>query len=68
MESKVSLQCWQQPVTGSYSEPDESNPHPPTLFPKSNFNIIIPSNPRSSGGLQVIQPKFCMRFLFPRVR
>jgi hypothetical protein len=24
--------CSQEPATGSYSEPDESNPHPPTLF------------------------------------
>jgi len=27
METKVSLQCSQQPTTGPYPEPDESRPH-----------------------------------------
>jgi hypothetical protein len=33
MEHEGSLQCSQKPATGPYVEPDESNPHPQTLFP-----------------------------------
>jgi hypothetical protein len=33
MEPKGSLPRSQQPATGLYLEPDESNPHLPTLFP-----------------------------------
>jgi hypothetical protein len=29
---EVSLQCTQNPITGSYSEPDEAVPHHPGLF------------------------------------
>jgi hypothetical protein len=47
MELKGSLLCSQQPATGPYPEPDESNKHP-TYFPEIHFNIIIPSMPRSS--------------------
>jgi hypothetical protein len=32
MEPKFSLLCSQEPATGPYPEPDESNPHLPTLF------------------------------------
>jgi len=34
MEPEGSLQCSQQPTTGPCSEPDESSPDPPTLFPQ----------------------------------
>jgi len=37
MEPKHSLQCSQQPATGPYPEPDESNPHPPNLLLKELF-------------------------------
>jgi hypothetical protein len=33
MEPEGSLLCSQTPTIGSYPESDESNPHPPTLFP-----------------------------------
>jgi hypothetical protein len=33
MEPEGSLPCSQQPAIGPYLEPDESSPHPPTLFP-----------------------------------
>jgi hypothetical protein len=32
MESEGSLPCSQEPATGLYPEPDDSSPHPPTLF------------------------------------
>jgi hypothetical protein len=33
MEPKVSVLCLEESDTGRYPEPDESNPHLPTLFP-----------------------------------
>jgi hypothetical protein len=33
MEPEGSLLCSQEPNTSPYPEPDESIPHPPTLFP-----------------------------------
>jgi hypothetical protein len=32
--------CLQEPTTGPYSLPDESNPHPKPYFTVINFNII----------------------------
>jgi hypothetical protein len=32
MEPKGSLPCSQEPAAGPYPEPDEPNPHIPTLF------------------------------------
>jgi hypothetical protein len=32
MEPEGSLSWSQEPATGPYPEPDESNPHPQTLF------------------------------------
>jgi hypothetical protein len=37
MIPEVSLSYSQEPASGPYHEPDESNPRPPTLFPKVNF-------------------------------
>jgi hypothetical protein len=33
IESEGSLLCSQEPTTGPFPERNESNPHPPTLFP-----------------------------------
>jgi hypothetical protein len=33
MEPEGSLSCSQEPTTCPYPEPNESNPHPQTLFP-----------------------------------
>jgi hypothetical protein len=43
MDPQSSLPSSQEPATGPYSVPDESNPHPHTLF-KIHFNIIHPSS------------------------
>jgi hypothetical protein len=37
MEHQGLLPYSQQPATGHYSEPDESNAYPQTRFPKSAF-------------------------------
>jgi hypothetical protein len=37
MEPEGSLPCIQEPATGAYPEPGESNPHPKTLFPFELF-------------------------------
>jgi hypothetical protein len=37
MVPEGSLPCSQEPATGTYSEPDESSPHIPTLFPCDPF-------------------------------
>jgi len=37
METKSSLPCLQEPVTGPSPEPDVSTPHIPTLFPRDLF-------------------------------
>jgi len=31
MQPECSVLCSQEPATGSYLEPDERSPHPPTL-------------------------------------
>jgi hypothetical protein len=37
MEHNVSLSHLQEPTTGAYPEPDDSNQHPLTLFPQDPF-------------------------------
>jgi hypothetical protein len=37
MESSSPLLCSQEPAVDPYSEPDESNSLPPTVFPKCLF-------------------------------
>jgi hypothetical protein len=42
MEPEVSLPCSQEPSTGPYSEPDQSNPYHPILS-EIHFNIVHPN-------------------------
>jgi hypothetical protein len=44
----VSQLVMKLPVTCAYPEPDQSNPHTTSYFLKINFNIILPSTPKSS--------------------
>jgi hypothetical protein len=37
MEPEVSLPCSQEPATGSYPKPDESNPQLPTILPEDSL-------------------------------
>jgi hypothetical protein len=46
MKPEGSLPYSQGPVTGIYSERDESSPHLRILFPWDYFNIILTSKPR----------------------
>jgi hypothetical protein len=48
MEPKVSLPLLQVPATCPFSKPDQSSPHPPSLFVKIHLNITHPSTPGSS--------------------
>ena len=57
MEPKGSLLHSQAPATHPYPEPDKFCPHLPIYLFKINFNIIIPSVPRSS--------KWFLCFRFP---
>jgi hypothetical protein len=46
MDAEGSLPCSQEPETGQYPEPDESNPYPRTLF---FFKTVLKlSAPKSS--------------------
>jgi len=59
MESKSSLPCLQELMSGSYSDPDESIIHPHTLLFNIWFYIILPS---VSMSVQVFHLKFCLHF------
>jgi len=52
------LPCTQQPANGPYPEPDESNPHLPTKFPRIHSNIILQSIPSSLEWSQVSNQHF----------
>jgi hypothetical protein len=47
METESSIPCSQEPSTGPYSEPYQSNPHYPILS-KIHFNIVHPPTSWSS--------------------
>jgi hypothetical protein len=56
MKPKSSLLCSQEPASGPYPEPDESNPHPPTpvslrsiLMLLSHLCLALPSGLSPSG-------------------
>jgi hypothetical protein len=48
MEPENPLPCSQESVTVLYPEIEESTPHPPKLFLKIHFNIILLSTYSSS--------------------
>jgi len=48
MEPESSLLCLNGPATGSYPEPDASNPHLPTLFLQDSLFISFSSNQNAS--------------------
>lgn len=58
MEPLSSLLRSQHPATGTYLEPDESNQHPKSSFPKINFNTI-PLSLQVVSSDQACQQKFC---------
>jgi hypothetical protein len=72
MEPEGSLLCSQEPATGYYPDPDETNPHPQPYFPKIHFNIILPSTPRSSrwshpsGFTTKIVRPFLISYIYPK--
>jgi len=44
MEPKTSLSCSQEPTTSPYLEPDESSPHPHTLFLEELLLLLLLSS------------------------
>jgi hypothetical protein len=40
MEPEGSLSCSQEPSTGPYPEPEQSNPYHPSYFSMNHFNIV----------------------------
>jgi hypothetical protein len=37
MKTEILLLCSEEPATGPYPEPDDSSPHPQTLFRQGTF-------------------------------
>jgi hypothetical protein len=66
MESEGSLQCSEEPSTGSYPEPEESSPYHPTLFRS------LSSRPRRDLPSGLFPSGFCTKtlyaFMLSRVR
>jgi hypothetical protein len=57
MEPEGSLPCSQEPATGTHPEPDESSPHPDSLFLTMHFI--------ASGYLRLGLPNALFRSGFP---
>ena len=51
MESEFSFPLPKKPATCPYAEPQQFSPYLPSHYLKIRFNIISPSNPRSSSKL-----------------
>jgi len=58
MELEGSFLCSQEPTTGLYSDPDQSNPHLPTLTSSLILYLHLLLDLPSGSSLQVFQPKF----------
>lgn len=69
MEPGNPLSCSKKATTGPYPEPDESIPHPHTLFLYSTFYCFSPIDAYFSLVIsfhQVFQVKICMHFSTPQ--
>jgi len=69
MEPKISLPCSQQPVTGPYTKPIESTPHPQTLLCSDVPTLILSSTytwiSRWSLSLGFFYNNFALRVYLP---
>jgi len=61
MELEGSLLFSQDPTTGTYPEPDASNPHLSTLFPYILFDIETRSIPYSNSHTHFLSPRSFQR-------
>lgn len=60
MDLERSLSCLQEPASGLYPEPDDSNMHIPVISLQNQINTVFSSHlkrARSTGGMIMIQEK-----------
>jgi hypothetical protein len=67
MEPEVSLPCSQDPATGTFSQPDESNPHSPILFSLRHVFILSARLGLPAGFISIDFPTERMYAIIPYV-